>query len=235
MIARGRSEGERPLHARKDANPPRIHSRTSSRRAEFWDHLYRSAREAYPRADTPTGGILEFGMVCKERHKDAPREAYQSARNHCPTHAVDHYLWRKIRHISAKRYGIQLNAVAHDTYTTMFLYLRRPTPKKPAHELDWAPFYTPCHPQGEELKELLTKGHRYQSVRDANASGKPSAGLAPVRSHVGIVFKWVTEHNLRKRKGAQKTRGGCRARVAGWSPAVDRLLQEAQGLLGGPA
>ena len=41
-------------------------------RKEFWEHIVKVYREAYPCADSNTGSILQFGLVAKERHKDAP-------------------------------------------------------------------------------------------------------------------------------------------------------------------
>ena len=54
-------------------------------RKGFWEHLVKVYREAYPCADSNTGSILQFGLVAKERHKDAPREEDRSEHNHCAT------------------------------------------------------------------------------------------------------------------------------------------------------
>ena len=181
-------------------NPKDVQPHQLSRQ-QFWQHLLKCFRICYPKADSPTGCILLFGMVCKERHKDAPRDADRSEHHHAPTHASESYRWKQIRKVSAERFGIQLNAVAHDTYTTMFSYLRCHTVKKPLHELDPTPYFSPGHPQGEALRTLLTQGYKYQQVRSA-ISGAPTVQAPPVRSMFGIAYKWVTEHNLRKRKGA---------------------------------
>ena len=176
--------------------------------AQFWEHLCACARIAYPRASSETGSILEFGLIAKERHKDAPREEDRSEHNHGATHASEPYRWKKIREISAERFNIQLNAVAHETYTSMFCYLRCPTAKKPIQELDWNPFFSPAHPQGDKLKKLLEQGHRYKQVRQAQLTLQPSPSPSPssatVRSQFGVVYNWVTTHNLRKRKGAKQ-------------------------------
>jgi hypothetical protein len=174
-------------------------------RRQFWQHLVRCFRLAYPRTDTATGSILQFGMVCKELHNDSPREEDRSEHHHGCTHSSENFRWSKIRQISAERFNIQLNAVKHDTYTTMFSYLRCPTSKKPVHELDASPFLSRGHPQGEGLRELLRNGDRYKRVRLAKAiaAGKASS-ITSVRSNFGIVFNWVTEHNLRKRKGTKQ-------------------------------
>ena len=51
-------------------------------RQAFWDHLVKCYKEAYPRADSETGSILEFGVVCKEKHKDAARDIDRSEHHH---------------------------------------------------------------------------------------------------------------------------------------------------------
>ena len=80
-----------------------------------------------------------------------------------------------IRKLSAERYNIQLNAVAHDTYSTMFCYVRCPTAKKPVQELDATLFLSPGHPMGEDLQALLEKGEKFKRVR---AAKNTSAELA---------------------------------------------------------
>ena len=35
-------------------------------REAFWEHLAKCYQEAYPRADSETGSILQFGVVCRE-------------------------------------------------------------------------------------------------------------------------------------------------------------------------
>ena len=49
---------------------------------EFWQHLLRCYREAYPDAASPTGSILRFGLVVKELHNDAPHDAGRSVHHH---------------------------------------------------------------------------------------------------------------------------------------------------------
>ena len=51
-------------------------------RDAFWDHLMKCYQEAYPRADSETGSILEFGIVCKEKHKDTTRDVDRSEHHH---------------------------------------------------------------------------------------------------------------------------------------------------------
>ena len=104
-----------------------------------------------------------------------------------------------MRKISADKYKVHLNAVAHDSYTTMYNYLRKATTKKPLYELDPTPFHSPQHPQGDLLRELLQRGERYQRVRHSKAT---ASGDAPIRTQFGIAYKWIIDHGLRKRAGA---------------------------------
>ena len=71
-----------PVESRR-CNVHFTHSRTNGRkdvqphqltRAQFWQHLCRCFRQAYPRAESPTGSILSFALISKELHKDATRE-----------------------------------------------------------------------------------------------------------------------------------------------------------------
>jgi hypothetical protein len=171
-------------------------------REEFWKHMVRCYAEAYPDADSATGSVLRFGLVVKELHRDADRESDRSEHHHVAIFTKTSHFWKRVRKISAERYRIHLNAAAHDSYTTMFKYLRVPTSKKKVHELDAAPYFSADHPQGDELQELLAKGEQYLTVRVAKAPSNPAT--PQIRSHVGIVYNWVIERNLRKRKGAEQ-------------------------------
>ena len=75
-------------------------------RKQLWEHLVTVYREAYPCADSPTNSILQFGLVAKERHKDAPREEDRSEHNHVATFSDRAHYWRRGRKISADKYGI---------------------------------------------------------------------------------------------------------------------------------
>ena len=168
-------------------------------REAFWEHLMKCYQEAYPKADAETGSILEFGIVCKEKHKDAARDVDRSEHHHAAIHSSDPHFWRRVRKISAEKYKIHLNAVAHDSYTTMYNYLRKPTVKKPIYELDPTPFHSSRHPQGDLLRELLRRGEKYIQVRTGKAAATDSI---QIRSQFGITYKWIIEHGLRKRAGA---------------------------------
>ena len=175
-------------------NPGDVQPESLSR-GDFWLHLLRCYREAYPRAETETGTVLEFGLACKELHKDAEREEDRSVHYHAATFATQQVYWKKIRDISEKKYRIKLHAVAHEAYVTMFKYLRQASWKKPIHELDPTPYFSPGHPQGEALKDLLAVGAKYLEVRAQKLPAPPVEPLA--RSQFGVVFNWVVDHGLR--------------------------------------
>ena len=80
----------------------------------------------------------------------------------------------------------------------MFNYLRCPSKKKPMHELDQDAYFSPLHPKGDALKELLELGQKYKVVRKqrADANTEAQSSVPSVRSQFGVAFKWVTEKNL---------------------------------------
>ena len=64
-------------------------------RRQFWKHLERCFAEAYPDASSSTGSILRFGVVVKEKHRDAPLAADRSEHHHAATFASAKYYWRR--------------------------------------------------------------------------------------------------------------------------------------------
>lgn len=170
-------------------------------REEFWNHLERCYREAYPDATSKTGSILQFGVVVKELHKESTHEHDRAEQHHAATYSSEKHFWKKVRTVSEK-YGIRLNAVAHDCYSTMFRYLRQATGKKPLHELDATPYFAPQHPKGEALKELLALGEKYRVARALKE--KPIAAAPSIRSQFGIVYKWVVDNKLEGSRGAAR-------------------------------
>ena len=176
-------------------------------RQALWKHLVKCYREVFPREGAVHGSTLLFGLVASERHADSPKEEDRSVHHHAIVFTDDQHLWKKIRKLSAEKYRIHLHAVAHDCYTTMYQYLRAPTPRKPLSELDPDPYYSPGHPKGAKLKELLERGEKYIGLRGkkrprAEAQKQlPSDAKAP-RSQFGTVYTWVLEHGLRGAVGA---------------------------------
>ena len=171
-------------------------------RADFWQHLLRCYREAYPKAGVASGSPLQFGLVCKELHHDAPRAEDRSEHHHAATFSSSQIYWRKIAKLSHVRYHIKLNAAAHDAYASMYTYLRVPSAKKPLHELDAEPYFSPEHPQGDQLKDLLEAGSRYLQLRRERHA--PAPGEPTIRSQFGVLFNWVVDHRLAGARGVEQ-------------------------------
>ena len=88
-------------------------------RKASWDHLALCYQEADPKAESDTGPILQFGIVCKEKHHDACRDVDRSQHHHAAVFCPEKQMWNRVRKISADKYIIQLNAVAHGAHATM--------------------------------------------------------------------------------------------------------------------
>ena len=198
-----------------------VHHRTNSSedvqpdqlsRQQFWAHLVRCYAEEYPRAGTVHGSILVFGVVAQERHANAAQEADRALHYHAAVFTDTQHRWKFVRKLSAEKYKIQMHAVAHDSYTTMYKYLRVPSASKPLHELDQGALHSVGHPRGDALKELLENGERYCQVRSRRRSRQQAgnddddAGVSQkaLRSQFGTVYNWVKEHNLRGDAGVAK-------------------------------
>jgi hypothetical protein len=172
-------------------------------RQKFWEILKLCFLEAYPDATSKTKSILQFGLTAQEKHKDAARDEDKSIHYHCATFASEKYYWRRIRQIAWKKHQIQLNAVAHDGYSTMYRYLKCPTTKKPLHELDPQAYASPLHPKGDELKELLEVGEKLRNARASKRKLEPAAEAKPeVKSLFGAAFNWIVDNNLHGSAGA---------------------------------
>ena len=194
-------------------------------RVQAWENIVTCYAEAYPDAASSTRSILAFGMVAKETHKDAACVADRSIHYHIIVFCDDKHYWRKVRSISASRYNIHLNAVAHDGYTSMYRYLKSPSKKKPLHELDQNPFTSPDHPEGDALQVLLQKGEnsRKSWILGLQAAQLPRAEETPeVRTTFGAAFNWVVDKNLRGRAGALQLQADAAMEVKKGRP---RLLE----------
>ena len=171
-------------------------------RVGFWKHLMRCYQEAHPAADSPTGCILQFACVSREKHQNAEKWEDRCDHFHAACFTTEKHYWRRVRRLSAEKYNIQLNAVAHDSYSTMYNYLRKATRRKPLYELDARPYHSPNHPQGDELKALLEVGEACHELRSAKRSAPHPSATVPLRSPFGIFFQWVTSNNCQGSKGA---------------------------------
>ena len=194
-------------------------------REQFWNHMSTCFLECYPDTTSPTGSFLQFGAVAKELHNDAEKEEDRSEHHHCPTFASNKYYWKKVRNHSAEKYHIQLNAVAHEGYSTMFMYVRVPTAKKPLHELDAQLFLSPGHPEGAELAELLKNGAKYMQVRSGRQPGEASGSMS---STIAIVYNWVIDKKLRKRKGAMQLEADAVSEMTAGRPKLLEFVRRHQ-------
>ena len=191
-------------------NPADVQPSALTRR-QVWAHISRCYREVYPRPaeQSQTGSILQFGLVAQERHVYADDERDRSLHYHVAAFANATHRWKQVRQLSSEKYGIHLHAVAHETYTTMYSYLRVPGPKKPLAELDPTPFYSPGHPQGDDLKSILELGEIYKGVRASRSRKRPAPGSEgdgeegrAIRSQFASVYEWVMAKELRGPAGA---------------------------------
>ena len=182
-------------------NPAHVQPAAMTRQM-LWEHLAKVYAETYPDMSSPTGSILQFGMVVTERHKDALQEGHRHLHKHAATFCTKQHYWNKVAQLSLSKYNIPLNAVVHDSYDTMYAYLRRPTARKPLTELDAEPYLSALHPRGEALVQLLESGRKYAAIRGAKQQEE-----AQKRRRLSV-FQDIASHNLR-------TAGELRVHAAG--------------------
>lgn len=198
-------------------------------REQLWNIINLCYLEGYPDARSPTQSILLFGLVVKEKHKDAPQEADCSEHHHLIAFCSQKHYWSRIRKIAAKKYKIHVNAVAHDGYSSMYRYLRCATKKKPIHELDEDPWFSPLHPKGEKLKELLEHGEKTRKARAERNKAPDEVGAPPavdVRSVFGFAFNWVIDKQLRGSVGALQLQGDAASEVQAGRPRLMEFVRK---------
>ena len=172
-------------------------------RNEFWDHLERVYKEVYPEPANKSGSILLFGMVVKELHPESTQTELCMEHHHAATYCSQQHYWKRVAQVSVEKYAIKMHAACHDGYTSMYQYLRKPSPKKPLSELDAEPFLSVDHPRGAELRRLLEAGARSQNAlgaRKAKAAGVPGSQggeAAAKRVRVGDMYQIVRSGGFR--------------------------------------
>ena len=134
-------------------------------REAFFEHLLKVYKLAYPVKDSPTGSILMFAAVAKEKHARAWKSELRDEHLHAPVYCSEQHYWNKVASISREKFGVYLNAQCHVTYTEMYSYIKESSPKKPLCELDPEVFLSPLHPRGEELAALLEAGRASADCR----------------------------------------------------------------------
>ena len=128
-------------------------------REGFWSHLSKVYKDVYPEPANPSGSILLFGMVAKERHAAAGGAGEGDEHHHCPCYTSLQHYWAPVARRSLEL-GVKLHAACHDGYTAMYVYIVCPSPKKPLHDLDSDVWFSPEHPRGRLLQKLLEVGNR---------------------------------------------------------------------------
>ena len=118
---------------------------------------------------------------------------------HCAAFTHKQHYWNNVAKLSLKKYKVPLNAVAHESYTEMYEYLRVPSGKKPLCELDAAPWTSPAHPRGHDLEKLLRAGRRAQEAHAARAERRATSasGQKRGRARAPNIFDIVSKKRVR--------------------------------------
>ena len=106
----------------------------------------------------------------------------------CASCSSRQHYWRPVAARSLRAYGVKLRAACRAGYTTMFMYLRCPSPKKPLTEIDPAPFFS-----------TSTVGSSTQSVRAA-CDGLPLPMQVDIRTMVSTLSVHVHMCSMVSRK-----------------------------------
>ena len=166
-------------------------------RSQFWDHLEKVYKEAYPASSSPTGSVLAFGVVAQETYARTSPGACPTHK-HAPTFSTEAIFWSKIAKLSLEKYGIKLNAIAHDGYSEMYRYVREPTRKKPLHCLDATPYFAPFHPKDDQLKDLLAAGDKAGRLHGARRVGMDASDVRSFpRDRAPRLYEVIREQKLR--------------------------------------
>jgi hypothetical protein len=165
---------------------------------DFWLHLVKIYKEAYPVEKSPTGSVLAFGLICEERHAASLDVAQREVHRHAPTNATEQVYWNKMAKLSLDKYKWPLNAKAHEGYHSMFAYVRDATVKKPLHELDQDPYWSPLHPKGRKLADYLEESAKLIHSRRGKTKAKDEqASTKQKRERVPSLYETIRDHSLR--------------------------------------
>ena len=165
-------------------------------RSQFWAHLEKIYKEAYPVSSSPTGSVLAFGVVVQEAYAATSLGACPTHK-HAPTFSTEAIFWNKIARLSREKYGIKLNAIAHNGYSDMYRYVRQQSRKKPLHCLDADPFFSPLHPKDDKLKDLLTAGDKACRLNSARTVAADGTGFCPApRDRAPRLYEVIREQKL---------------------------------------
>ena len=165
-------------------------------RKQYYEHLEKCYAEAYP-CNGSRCGILMFGLVAQERHAQGPQLEFRDTHFHCAAFTQEQHYWNKVAKVSLRKYKVPINAVAHDSYTEMYEYLRVPSAKKPLCELDASAWTSPAHPRGDALKKLLRAGRRAQTANAAHGPRAAATGQKRGRARAPSIFDVVSKSRVR--------------------------------------
>ena len=209
-------------------------------REEFWLHLEKCYKEAYPRNNSETGSILGFGKIAEEMHAKSQRATERDRHKHGAVFCTEQHYWSKVAKISRDKYRVPLNAVAHDSYAEMYSYVTEHSKKKPLHELDAEPFLSPGHPRGEELQALLlasTNSCKLLKGRDGNSEMSSKKRERPPDIFELIQnkkFKSVLALEAHAASEASAGRTALAAFCTRQGPKLEMLVQKAWDVMGAP-
>ena len=110
----------------------------------------------------PNNTQLLYGCVVQELHKQASDESLRSPHYHIATVSSKKHMWLPIVKHSRDEYGVNLNVSKKlsRAYSEQFAYIREASTKKPLSELDPTPYFSPTHPRGNDLREILERYSR---------------------------------------------------------------------------
>ena len=184
-------------------NNPQHRQPDSFTKQQFWEHMVKVYKECYPEPANPTKSILMFGLVAQERHHNSPRPQERDLHNHFAAYCSLQHYWRVVAETSLNKYHVKLHAACHEGYTTMYVYLRNVSPKKPLSEIDPDPYYSPDHPRGDVLQRLLAVGahaDRGQRGRKRRATDQPAGATADepnLRVRTGDLYQLTAKTGIR--------------------------------------
>ena len=88
-------------------NDPSLVQPSALTREEFYLHLVRVYKEAYPEPANKTGSILLFAAVAKEHHAESSQSELREEHHHGPTYTSKQHYWNVVAKLSLEKYKIK--------------------------------------------------------------------------------------------------------------------------------
>ena len=184
-------------------NDPAHRQPDSFSREQVWEHICRVYADVYPEAANPSGSIVMFGAVAKERHAESREEPLRAIHHHVPTYCSRQHYWRPVAARSLAQYSVKLHAACHDGYTSMYAYICEPSPRKPLSELDAEVFLSSAHPRGAILQRLLESGARSGRALSARRPGNPQPEAQAKRMRTSDLYELARTSGIRTASSLQ--------------------------------